>query len=126
MTVKELLISNRVPMRHIDFIAIVSEIGVVLNSAEQQPVWFGMHQLSEDFMDKEVSSFAVAACDDVFSGWENGPAKNHTFEDVLISSDYGNELFTAMSLGDEVLFVVLKKPSDLQSIEKQATVHCSK
>jgi len=25
-----------------------------------------------------------------------------------------------------VLFVVLKKPSDLQSIEKQATVHCSK
>lgn len=44
MTVRELLVSKQVSMREVDFIAIVSDDGVVLNSADQQSVWFGMHQ----------------------------------------------------------------------------------
>ena len=85
MTVRELLVSKQVSMREVDFIAIVSDDGVVLNSADQQSVWFGMHQLSEKFMDKEVAAFSVKECDEVFSRWESGPLKNHTFEDLLIA-----------------------------------------
>ena len=106
MTVRELLVSKQISMRNVDFIAIVSDDsddGVVLNSADQQPVWFGMHQLSEEYMDKEVAAFSVKECDEVFSRWESGPLKNHTFEDVLIASTYGNQLFSSMSLGDVVL-----------------------
>ena len=112
MTVRELLVSKQISMRNVDFIAIVSDDGVVLNSADQQPVWFGMHQLSEEFMDKEVAAFSVTECDDVFSRWESGPLKNHTFEDVLIASEYGNQLFSSMSLGDVVLCLVLNESSD--------------
>ena len=106
MTVRELLVSKQISMRNVDFIAIVSDDsddGVVLNSADQQPVWFGMHQLSEEYMDKDVAAFSVKECDEVFSRWESGPLKNHTFEDVLIASTYGNQLFSSMSLGDVVL-----------------------
>ena len=85
MTVRELLVSKKISMRDVDYIAIVSDDGIVLNSADQQPVWFGMHQLSEEFMDKEVAAFSVTECDDVFSEWESGPLKNHTFENLLIA-----------------------------------------
>ena len=85
MTVRELLVSKKNSMRDVDYIAIVSDDGIVLNSADQQPVWFGMHQLSEEFMDKEVAAFSVTECDDVFSEWESGPLKNHTFENLLIA-----------------------------------------
>lgn len=112
MTVRELLVSKQISMRNVDFIAIVSDDGVVLNSADQQPVWFGMHQLSEEFMDKEVAAFSVKECDEVFSRWESGPLKNHTFEDVLIASENGNQLFSSMSLGDFVLYLVLNESSD--------------
>ena len=112
MTVRELLVSKQISMRNVDFIAIVSDDGVVLNSADQQSVWFGMHQLSEEYMDKEVSAFSVKECDEVFSRWESGPLKNHTFEDVLIASKYGNQLFSSMSLGDVVLYLVLNESSD--------------
>ena len=67
MTVRELLVSKKNSMRDVDYIAIVSDDGIVLNSADQQPVWFGMHQLSEKFMDKEVAAFSVTECDDVFA-----------------------------------------------------------
>ena len=115
MTVRELLVSKQISMRNVDFIAIVSDDsddGVVLNSADQQSVWFGMHQLSEEYMDKEVAAFSVKECDEVFSRWESGPLKNHTFEDVLIASKYGNQLFSSMSLGDVVLYLVLNESSD--------------
>lgn len=112
MTVRELLVSKQISMRNVDFIAIVSDDGVVLNSVDQQPVWFGMHQLSEEYMDKEVAAFSVKECDEVFSRWESGPLKNHTFEDVLIASKYGNQLFSSMSLGDVVLYLVLNESSD--------------
>ena len=112
MTVRELLVSKQISMRNVDFIAIVSDDGVVLNSADQQPVWFGMHQLNEEFLEKEVAAFSVTECDDVFSRWESGPLKNHTFEDVLIASEYGNQLFSSMSLGDVVLYLVLNESSD--------------
>ena len=112
MTVRELFVSKQISMRDVDFIAIVSDDGVVLNSADQQPVWFGMHQLSEEYMDKEVAAFSVKECDEVFSRWESGPLKNHTFEDVLIASTYGNQLFSSMSLGDVVLYLVLNESSD--------------
>lgn len=112
MTVRELLVSKQISMRNVDFIAIVSDDGVVLNSADQQPVWFGMHQLSEEYMDKEVAAFSVKECDEVFFRWESGPLKNHTFEDVLIASEYGNQLFSSMSLGDVVLYLVLNESSD--------------
>ena len=112
MTVRELLVSKQISMRDVDFIAIVSDDGVVLNPADQQPVWFGMHQLSEEYMDKEVAAFSVKECDEVFSRWESGPLKNHTFEDVLIASKYGNQLFSSMSLGDVVLYLVLNESSD--------------
>ena len=112
MKVRELLVSKQISMRNVDFIAIVSDDGVVLNSADQQSVWFGMHQLSEEYMDKEVSAFSVKECDEVFSGWESGPLKNHTFEDVLIASENGNQLFSSMSLGDVVLYLVLNESSD--------------
>lgn len=36
MTVRELLVSKQISMRNVDFIAIVSDDGVVLNSADQQ------------------------------------------------------------------------------------------
>ena len=112
MTVRELLVSKQISMRNVDFIAVVSDDGVVLNSVDQQPVWFGMHQLSEEYMDKEVAAFSVKECDEVFSRWESGPLKNHTFEDVLIASEYGNQLFSSMSLGDVVLYLVLNESSD--------------
>ena len=112
MTVRELLVSKQISMRNVDFIAIVSDDGVVLNSVDQQPVWFGMHRLSEEYMDKEVAAFSVKECDEVFSRWESGPLKNHTFEDVLIASKYGNQLFSSMSLGDVVLYLVLNESSD--------------
>ena len=115
MTVRELLVSKQISMRNVDFIAIVSDDsddGVVLNSADQQSVWFGMHQLSEEYMDKEVAAFSVKECDEVFSRWESGPLKNHTFEDVLIASENGNQLFSSMSLGDVVLYLVLNESSD--------------
>ena len=112
MTVRELLVSKQISMRNVDFIAIVSDDGVVLNSAVQQSVWFGMHQLSEEYMDKEVAAFSVKECDEVFSRWESGPLKNHTFEDVLIASENGNQLFSSMSLGDVVLYLVLNESSD--------------
>ena len=85
MTVRELLVSKQISMRNVDFIAIVSDDSVVLNSADQQPVWFGMHQLNEEFLEKEVAAFSVTECDDVFSRWESGPLKNHTFEDHRLS-----------------------------------------
>ena len=112
MTVRELLVSKQISMRDVDFIAIVSDDGVVLNSADQQSVWFGMDQLSEEYMDKEVAAFSVKECDEVFSRWESGPLKNHTFEDVLIASENGNQLFSSMSLGDVVLYLVLNESSD--------------
>ena len=59
MTVRELLVSKQISMRNVDFIAIVSDDGVVLNSADQQPVWFGMHQLSEEYMDKQEKKMKV-------------------------------------------------------------------
>ncbi len=71
MKVRELLVSKQISMRNVDFIAIVSDDGVVLNSVDQQPVWFGMHQLSEEYMDKEVAAFSVKECDEVFSRWES-------------------------------------------------------
>ena len=111
MTVRELLVSKQISMRNVDFIAIVSDDGVVLNSVDQQPVWFGMHQLSEEYMDKEVAAFSVKECDEVFSRWESGPLKNHTFENVLIASENGNQLFSSMSLGDVVLYLVLNESS---------------
>ena len=123
MTVRELLVSKQISMRDVDFIAIVSDDGVVLNSADQQPVWFGMHQLSEKFMDKEIATFSVTECDDVFSRWESGPLKNHTFEDVLIASEYGNQLFSSMSLGDVVLYLVLNESSDVERVSLPMAVN---
>ena len=123
MTVRELLVSKQISMRNVDFIAIVSDDGVVLNSADQQPVWFGMHQLSEEYMDKEVAAFSVKECDEVFSRWESGPLKNHTFEDVLIASKYGNQLFSSMSLGDVVLYFVLNESSDGERVSLPMAVN---
>ena len=40
MTVRELIVSKQVSMKNIDFIAIVSNDGVVLNPAEQQAFIF--------------------------------------------------------------------------------------
>lgn len=111
MTVKDLIVSKQISMKDIDFIAIVSNDGIVLNTAEQQAVWFGMHQLSEELLNKEVAAFSVTECDDVFSRWEDGPLKNHSFEDVLIASNNGNQLFAAMSLGDVVLYLVINEAS---------------
>ena len=123
MTARELLVSKQISMRNVDFIAIVSDDGVVLNSADQQSVWFGMHQLSEKFMDKEIATFSVTECDDVFSRWESGPLKNHTFEDVLIASEYGNQLFSSMSLGDVVLYLVLNESSDVERVSLPMAVN---
>lgn len=123
MTVRELLVSKQISMRNVDFIAIVSDDGVVLNSADQQSVWFGMHQLSEKFMDKEVAAFSVKECDEVFSRWESGPLKNHTFEDVLIASENGNQLFSSMSLGDVVLYLVLNESSDGERVSLPMAVN---
>ena len=123
MTVRELLVSNQISMRNVDYIAIVSDDGVVLNPADQQPVWFGMHQLSEKFMEKEVAAFSVTECDDVFSRWESGPLKNHTFEDVLIASENGNQLFSSMSLGDVVLYLVLNESSDGENVDVPMAVN---
>ena len=123
MTVRELLVSKQISMRNVDFIAIVSDDGVVLNSVDQQPVWFGMHQLSEEYMDKEVAAFSVKECDEVFSRWESGPLKNHTFEDVLIASEYGNQLFSSMSLGDVVLYLVLNESSDGERVSLPMAVN---
>ena len=114
MTVKDLIVSKQISMKDIDFIAIVSNDGIVLNTAEQQAVWFGMHQLSEELLNKEVAAFSVTECDDVFSRWEDGPLKNHSFEDVLIASNNGNQLFAAMSLGDVVLYLVINEASEEQ------------
>ena len=111
MTVRDFIVSKQVSMKDIDFIAIVSNDGVVLNSAEQQAVWFGMHQLSEEFLGKKVATFSVTECDDVFSRWEDGPLKNHSFEEILIASENGNQLFAAMSLGDVVLYLVINEAS---------------
>lgn len=116
MTVKDLIVSKQISMKDIDFIAIVSNDGIVLNTAEQQAVWFGMHQLSEELLNKEVAAFSVTECDNVFSRWEDGPLKNHSFEDVLIASNNGNQLFAAMSLGDVVLYLVIDEASDEQCI----------
>ena len=123
MTVRELLVSKQISMRNVDFIAIVSDDGVVLNSVDQQPVWFGMHQLSEEYMDKEVAAFSVKECDEAFSRWESGPLKNHTFEDVLIASKYGNQLFSSMSLGDVVLYLVLNESSDGERVSLPMAVN---
>lgn len=73
MTVRDFIVSKKFSMKDIDFIAIVSNDGVVLNPADQQAVWFGMHRLSEEFLGKEVAAFSVTECDDVFSRWEDGP-----------------------------------------------------
>ena len=116
MTVKDLIVSRQVSMKDIDFIAIVSNDGVVLNPAEQQAVWFGMHQLSKEFLGKDVAAFSVKECDDVFSRWEDGPLKNHSFEEILIASDNGNQLFAAMSLGDVVLYLVINEAPEEQCI----------
>lgn len=112
MTVRELIVSKQISMKNIDFIAIVSNDGVVLNSAEQQAVWFRMHQLSEEFLGKKVATFSVTECDDVFSRWEDGPLRNYSFEEVLTASYNGNQLFAAMSLGDVVLYLVINETSD--------------
>lgn len=112
MTVRELIVSKQVSMKNIDFIAIVSNDGVVLNPAEQQAVWFGMHQLREEFLSKEVVAFSSTECDDVFSRWEDGPLRNYSFEEVLTASYNGNQLFAAMSLGDVVLYLVINETSD--------------
>ena len=112
MTVRELIVSKQISMKNIDFIAIVSNDGVVLNPAEQQAVWFGMHQPGEEFLNKEVVAFSSTECNDVFSRWEDGPLKNYSFEDILTVSDNGNQLFAAMSLGDVVLYLVINETSD--------------
>ena len=112
MTVRELIVSKQISMKKIDFIAIVSNDGVVLNPAEQQAVWFGMHQLREEFLNKEVVAFSSTECDDVFSMWEDGPLVHHSFEEILIASENGNQLFAAMSLGDVVLYLVINETSD--------------
>lgn len=112
MTVRELIVSKQISMKDIDFIAIVSNDGVVLNPAEQQAVWFGMHQLREEFLNKEVVAFSSTECDDVFSMWEDGPLVHHSFEEILIASENGNQLFAAMSLGDVVLYLVINETSD--------------
>ena len=101
MTVRELF-SKKISMRDVDYIAIVSDDGIVLNSADQQPVWFGMHQLSEEFMDKEVAAFYVTECDDVFSEWESGPLKNHTFDD---SSMFSYEMESGVEYCEMVDFI---------------------
>lgn len=111
MTVRDFIVSKQVSMKDIDFIAIVSNDGVVLNPVEQQAVWFGMHQLSEEFLGKEVTAFSVTECDDVFSRWEDGSLRNHSFEEILIASENGNQLFAAMSLGDVVLYLVINEAS---------------
>ena len=112
MTVRELIVSKQISMKDIDFIAIVSNDGVVLNPAEQQAVWFGMHQLREEFLNKEVVAFSSTECDDVFSMWEDGPLVHHSFEEILIASENGNQLFASMSLGDVVLYLVINETSD--------------
>lgn len=112
MTVRDFIVSKKFSMKDIDFIAIVSNDGVVLNPADQQAVWFGMHRLSEEFLGKEVAAFSVTECDYVFSRWEDGPLRNYSFEEVLTASDNGNQLFAAMSLGDVVLYLVINETSD--------------
>ena len=112
MTVRDFIVSKKFSMKDIDFIAIVSNDGVVLNPAEQQAVWFGMHQLREEFLNKEVVAFSSTECDDVFSMWEDGPLVHHSFEEILIASENGNQLFAAMSLGDVVLYLVINEASD--------------
>lgn len=114
MTVRDFIVSKKFSMKNIDFIAIVSNDGVVLNPAEQQAVWFGMHQLGEEFLSKEVVAFSSTECDDVFSRWEDGPLRNYSFEEVLTASDNGNQLFSAMSLGDVVLYLVINEASEEQ------------
>ena len=79
MTVRELIVSKQISMKKIDFIAIVSNDGVVLNPAEQQSVWFGMHRLSEEFLGKEVAAFSVTECDDVFSRWEDSQIQGQSY-----------------------------------------------
>ena len=116
MTVRDFIVSKKFSMKDIDFIAIVSNDGIVLNTAEQQAVWFGMHQLSEELLNKEVAAFSVTECDDVFSRWEDGPLMHHSFEEILIASENGNQLFAAMSLGDVVLYLVIDEASDEQCI----------
>ena len=37
--------------------------------------------------------------------------KNHSFEDELIASNNGKQLFAAMSLGDVVLYLVINEAS---------------
>ena len=69
MTVRELIVSKQISMKNIDFIAIVSNDGVVLNPAEQQAVWFGMDQLSEELLSKVVVAFSSTECDDVLYRW---------------------------------------------------------
>ena len=103
-------------MRDVDFIAIISDDGVVQNSADQQSVWVGMYQLSEEFMEKEVAAFSVTECGEVFSEWESSPLRNHTFEEILIASEYGNQLFSSMSLCDVVLYqaLVLRYPEGVK------------
>ena len=114
MTVRDFIVSKKFSMKNIDFIAIVSDDGVVLNPGEQQAVWFGMHQLGEEFLSKEVVAFSSTECDDVFSRWEDGPFRNYSFEEVLTASDNGNQLFSAMSLGDVVLYLVINEASEEQ------------
>ena len=116
MTVRDFIVSKQASMKDIDFIAIISNDGVVLNPADQQSVWFGMHQLGEEFLGKEVAAFSVTECDDVFSKWGDGPLMHHSFEEILIASDNGNQLFAAMSLGDVVLYLVINEASDKQCI----------
>ena len=111
MTVRDFIVSKKFSMKDIDFIAIVSNDGVVLNPADQQAVWFGMHRLSEEFLGKEVAAFSVTECDDIFSRWEDGPLMHHSFEEILIASENGNQLFAAMSLGDVVLYLVINEAS---------------
>ena len=114
--VRELFGSKHIFMRDVDFIAIISDDGVVQNSADQQSVWVGMYQLSEEFMEKEVAAFSVTECGEVFSEWESSPLRNHTFEEILIASEYGNQLFSSMSLCDVVLYqaLVLRYPEGVK------------
>ena len=116
MTVRELFGSKHIFMRDVDFIAIISDDGVVQNSADQQSVWVGMYQLSEEFMEKEVEAFSVTECGEVFSEWGSSPLRNHTFEEILIASEYGNQLFSSMSLCDVVLYqaLVLRYPEGVK------------
>ena len=51
------------------------------------------------------------------------PLKNHTFEDVLIASENGNQLFSSMSLGDVVLYLVLNESSDVERVSLPMAVN---